>query len=322
MDSALNANSASCSPQDLYQEEATALAHHRPQACAVEDHVFHHEHPICAVGDHLPRCNPPVCAVGDHVLLESKKEQMEEPREPTQQELVIITSEEAGFSKTVVKSSEPELSMMLAEEALHRIAKNLPNQHLLKAIESSETSLERPKLVPVLDVFVFEDRGLLWIDIEVSSSVQNNLLRNGRVNRQNLHWTVKGWIRRWWMEEPQSSTPSPKSPICASGDWLRSILKSDRHHRPTHCTQANQVLPKSHRWKTLVYNGLERKKFARAKDDLQRTHESCQIRAEFPRRWRRLFQDVSHTESQVKASEHRSIRNHRRVVGTILMGIE
>ena len=35
------------------------------------------------------------------MLLESKKEQVEKPPEPTQQELVVIASEEAGFSKTV-----------------------------------------------------------------------------------------------------------------------------------------------------------------------------------------------------------------------------
>ena len=40
-------------------------------------------------------------AVGDHVLLESKKEQVKEPHETTQQELVVKASEEAGFSNTV-----------------------------------------------------------------------------------------------------------------------------------------------------------------------------------------------------------------------------
>ena len=59
--------------KDLNPGEIPALRHHRPQVCAVEDHLLHHDHSICAVGDHLLRCNPPVCAVSDHVLLESKK---------------------------------------------------------------------------------------------------------------------------------------------------------------------------------------------------------------------------------------------------------
>ena len=50
------------------------------------DHLLHNGHSICAVGDHLHRCNPPVCAVGDHVLPESKKDQVEETPESTQQE--------------------------------------------------------------------------------------------------------------------------------------------------------------------------------------------------------------------------------------------
>ena len=69
---------------ELHREDATASAHHRPQVCAVDEHVPH-EQSIRAVGDHLLRCNPLVCAVGDHVLHESKKEQVKEPPEPTQQ---------------------------------------------------------------------------------------------------------------------------------------------------------------------------------------------------------------------------------------------
>ena len=40
-------------------------------------------------------------AVDDNVLLESKKEQVKQAPEPSQHELVLKASEEAGFSKTV-----------------------------------------------------------------------------------------------------------------------------------------------------------------------------------------------------------------------------
>ena len=66
------------------QEEVRALAHHRPHVYAVDEHLLHHEQSIRAVGDQLLHCKPPVCAVGDHVLLESKKEQAQEPSYPTQ----------------------------------------------------------------------------------------------------------------------------------------------------------------------------------------------------------------------------------------------
>ena len=69
---------------ELNQEEVTAFAHHRPQVCAVGEHLPHHEQSIRAVGDSFLSCNPPLCAVGDHVLLESKKEQVKETPEPTQ----------------------------------------------------------------------------------------------------------------------------------------------------------------------------------------------------------------------------------------------
>ena len=71
------------------------------------------------------------------MLPESKKEQVKEPPEPTQQELVVKASEEAGFSNTLdclVNSSEQERYVMLVEEALHRIANSVPVQ---RSIEES-----------------------------------------------------------------------------------------------------------------------------------------------------------------------------------------
>ena len=53
---------------ELSQEEVTASAHHKPQ--------------VCAVGDHLPHHQPPMCAVGVDVLPEVMK--VKESPEPTQ----------------------------------------------------------------------------------------------------------------------------------------------------------------------------------------------------------------------------------------------
>ena len=86
---------------ELNQQEATALARHRPQVCAADAHFLHHEASIRAVGDHLPHNNPPLCAVGDHVNPESKKEQVKQPPEPMQQEIVLKANQEAGFPETV-----------------------------------------------------------------------------------------------------------------------------------------------------------------------------------------------------------------------------
>ena len=94
-------------------------------------------------------------------------------------------------------------------------------------------------------------------------------------------------------------------------DWLRFTLKSHRHHHPTDCNQASQISPggasgdrsdgfpvsigalarhmettrNSFSWKTLVCISTQRKIFGRAKGDLQRIHDSSNIRATFP--WRR-----------------------------------
>ena len=60
---------------------------------------------------------------------------------------------------------------MLVDEALRRIANNLP-----KHVEGSRVTRNIPgrtKIGPVLDVFVSEDQGLMCIDIELSSPVQN-----------------------------------------------------------------------------------------------------------------------------------------------------
>ena len=60
--------------------------------------------------------------------------------------------------------------------------------------------------------------------------------RNGHVNHQNTHLSLKERIVFLNKEEPQS----PKIPICASGDRLRFIVKSYRHHHATDCTYPAQ----------------------------------------------------------------------------------
>ena len=56
----------------------------------------------------------------------------------------------------------------------------------------------------------------------------------------------------------------------------------------------------------MVCSGVQRKKFERAKDDLQRIHEDSKIRATYPRRSRRLSVAVCHTESLEHAFKHRA----------------
>ena len=73
----------------MNEEEVTAQAHQKPQVCAVREHLPDVQQPACAVGDHLHHHEPPVSAVGYHLLLESKKQQVREPLELTQQEFIV-----------------------------------------------------------------------------------------------------------------------------------------------------------------------------------------------------------------------------------------
>ena len=74
----------------------------------------HQQAPSGQVCDH----SSTVCAVGDHVLLESKKEDVKNTLGPTQQELVVKASKEAGFSGTI------------GDGQFFSIANNLPGQDL------------------------------------------------------------------------------------------------------------------------------------------------------------------------------------------------
>ena len=70
---------------ELNQEEATVSADHEPQVGVVDDH-FHHQ-------------EPQVCAMGDRLLPELKKEQVKEPLEPPQQELIVNFLKKQDFQK-------------------------------------------------------------------------------------------------------------------------------------------------------------------------------------------------------------------------------
>ena len=151
---------------DLNREEVTGSAEHRPPNCAVDDHLRHHEQSICAVGDHILRCNPRVCAVGDRVLPESKKEQVEKPPEPTQQELVVTASEQAVFSKTVYVGQF--FKTMAVCEARTRITapycKEFTQTRSIEGCRIIRSIFGTTKIGAVLDVFVSEEQGLLCVE--------------------------------------------------------------------------------------------------------------------------------------------------------------
>ena len=77
---------------------------------------------------------PQVSAAGDHLLLESEKEMVEEPPQPTQQELVVKASHDAGFSNTIGigQCSGQDRNAILTEDGLHQLAKNWTNRDLWK----------------------------------------------------------------------------------------------------------------------------------------------------------------------------------------------
>ena len=79
----------------------TAWAHHRPPFCEVDEHFPDNEHPIRAGGDKWHYCNPAVYACVTTSFLSQRKNKVKQTHEPTQQELVVKSCHEAGFSKTV-----------------------------------------------------------------------------------------------------------------------------------------------------------------------------------------------------------------------------
>ena len=129
----------------LNQEEVTALAHHEPQ----------------------------VCAVLGHLLSYAGKERLEEPPQPTQEELVAKVAREAGFSKRsdVVNSSGRDRNATLTEDTVYLLARNLTNQDLSKAPGYCEFFQGEPEIGPVMDTCVSEDQGLICTVILVPTAL-------------------------------------------------------------------------------------------------------------------------------------------------------
>ena len=75
------------------RKSVTALAQHRPQVCAVDEHVPFFDQLSCALGDYMLCCNlPVVLCVTACFFFESKKGQVREPLERTNQELIVEVS--------------------------------------------------------------------------------------------------------------------------------------------------------------------------------------------------------------------------------------
>ena len=91
---------------------------------------------------------------------------MEAPLEPTQEELVVIASEEAGFSNTVDVGRFVRTRAVcdVRGRSIASCCKDLPNL-------DSGVNEKRPGNNHVLDVFVSTDQCLFCMDIEVSSPV-------------------------------------------------------------------------------------------------------------------------------------------------------
>ena len=102
-----------------------------------------------------------------------------------------------------------------------------------------------------------------------------------------------GFFERW---HSSRSIPA-RIPGWALGDRLQHFRRPHHQQDPTDCTQSADCFPTISEQERQFCRWLQRKKFARAKDDLQRIHEDSQDRSEFPRHRRRMSMEVSHTAS-------------------------
>ena len=168
----------------------------------------------------------------------------------------------------------------------------------------------------VLDVFVSEDRGLLRIDVEVSSPLHAAArIRKGRgVTQMGTSTAVAHAHAQPEDLDLRSGIPMfmLKSDSASPGIGDR-LLPS--HHQ---CSRTDTAKPRE------IHMGerrLLRKKLARAQAELQTHHDHPQIRATFPRRSRRLSMVFSHTESSGKVPKHRPDVQRRTVVGTVQVAI-
>ena len=142
---------------------------------------------------------PQVCTVVDHVLLESREEQVKEPPEPTQQELVVQASEEAGFAKgwsilrnkTGMRCLRKKHCTVL--QVIHQ-TNDYQRSMIIRNIHETFSS-QRIKVHCEL-TFEYRRRCIVLHGYEKAAE-----LRNGHASRQISHQNLK----------ETSPTPSPRS---------------------------------------------------------------------------------------------------------------
>ena len=169
------------------------------------------------------------------MLLGSKKEQLKEPPEPTQQELVVKAAQEEGFTKTVDvgqlfrtrpvcdthgSSTAPYCKYFTRRRSIEGSMK-LGNRH---------GKSQRDYPWKDQNWFRFRRLRLRGSEVPCALSLKCRCHRkwqaphgheevvefsNGHVNHQNSQHRLKEWMFVLLKEAPQSPRPSPKIWICA-----------------------------------------------------------------------------------------------------------
>ena len=114
-----------------------------------------------------------ICAVGDHVLLKPKQEQVKEPPEPTQQELVVnlLKKQDSQTQSVMVNSSERERCAVLMEREPRRVAKKPDKRSMVRSMTLRNTPA-RTQVGSVLNVWFSEDQGLMCAGIQSVVAVE------------------------------------------------------------------------------------------------------------------------------------------------------
>ena len=194
-----------------------------------------------------------ILAVGDHVLHESKKEQVKETLEPTQQELVVRTSQEAGFSKKnrCCSNFQNETHMrcswkkhcawwqIIYQTKIYRrsmIKEKHPQRNQNQShsgrfrLRGSRSHVHRHQSVVTVECGKYcMDTCKQW-----SHTIHANLQNSHQRSKDPMFFLNGGTA---------AAQAQPEDPDLCLGDRLRFILKSRRHHHPTACTQASQIPP-------------------------------------------------------------------------------
>ena len=232
--------------------------------------------------------------------------------EPTQQELVMRASQEAGFSKTIGLGQFFRTRPRCNNEGkwIALPCKGFTKPRSIDGSRTVKVIPERTQIGPVLDVLVSEDQGIKCMEMIVPSPSKVASTAWIRISRGATQWArtsseiAPGFERTDCVFMTGGTAVAQAqledTRICA--DQLRSILKSQCHHRPTDCTRASQIPPsrasgdrllsghhpcsgKTHRNHLKfasvkdvgVYWDAAKEKFARTEDDPQRVHESSKM---------------------------------------------